>query len=188
MLDLSLIFISSPIWGLLLLCSCGVCYIVQGRPIFFRQTRIGKDEVPFELIKIRTMKPDHKDACDEERVTRWGAFLRRSSIDELPEFWNVIKGDMSLVGPRPLLPEYLELYTPTQRRRHEVLPGITGLAQIKGRNQLSWNEKFAYDIKYVETKSMWLDMKIMMITFWVGLCGIGIGSSEKGTVGKRFEG
>ena len=140
----------------------------MGTPVLFRQERPGKDGEVFELIKFRTMR-DATDAKgrplpDKDRLTRFGRFLRRTSLDELPELWNVIRGDMNLVGPRPLLVEYLPLYSEYQKRRHEVRPGITGWAQINGRNDLSWDEKFELDIWYVDNRSAWLDLKIMAMT------------------------
>lgn len=139
-----------------------------GRPIFFRQTRPGLNGEPFEMIKFRTMK-DAVDSNgyalpDAERMTSFGNKLRSSSLDELPELWNVLKGDMSLVGPRPLLMEYLPLYNDEQKRRHEVRPGVTGWAQVNGRNSLSWVEKFELDVWYVDNQSFWLDVKILFLT------------------------
>ena len=139
-----------------------------GSPVLFRQVRPGLDGKPFEMIKFRTMR-DAVDAQgnslpDAERMTPFGSFLRASSLDELPELWNVLKGDMSLVGPRPLLMEYLPLYSPEQSRRHEVRPGVTGWAQINGRNALSWEEKFKLDVWYVDNRSLWLDLKILFLT------------------------
>ena len=139
-----------------------------GSPVLFRQVRPGLDGKPFEMIKFRTMR-DAVDAQgnslpDSERMTPFGSFLRASSLDELPELWNVLKGDMSLVGPRPLLMEYLPLYSPEQYRRHEVRPGVTGWAQINGRNALSWEEKFKLDVWYVDNRSLWLDLKILFLT------------------------
>lgn len=135
---------------------------VMGPPVFFRQPRPGKNGVVFELVKFRTMRhPDAKHVTDAERLTRLGQFLRSTSLDELPTLWNVVKGDMSLVGPRPLLVEYLPLYTPEQARRHEVRPGVTGLAQISGRNALSWEDKFALDVRYVSTRSLMMDLRIL---------------------------
>ncbi len=139
-----------------------------GSPIFFTQKRPGFNGKVFTLIKFRTMKNskglDGLLLSDAERLNRFGRFLRASSLDELPEFWNVLKGDMSLVGPRPLLEEYLPLYSPEQLRRHDVRPGITGWAQVNGRNAISWEDKFKYDIWYVENQSFWLDMKIIWKT------------------------
>lgn len=140
----------------------------MGSPVFFRQTRPGRNCKPFQMIKFRTMRDAvdvrHNPLPDYERLTRLGIFLRSSSIDELPELWNVLKGDMSLVGPRPLLMEYLPLYSSEQARRHEVRPGITGWAQINGRNAISWDEKFALDVWYVDNRSLWLDLKIIWLT------------------------
>ena len=139
-----------------------------GSPVLFRQVRPGLHGKPFEMIKFRTMK----DAVDEqgsplpdsERLTPFGQMLRSTSLDEMPELWNVIKGDMSIVGPRPLLMEYLPLYSPEQAKRHDVRPGMTGHAQVNGRNAISWEEKFKLDTWYVENKSIWLDFKIMLKT------------------------
>lgn len=136
-----------------------------GRPVLFRQERPGKHGEVFELVKFRTMRvPDADHQSDEERLTRLGAFLRSTSLDELPTLWNVFKGEMSLVGPRPLLVEYLERYTPEQARRHEVRPGVTGLAQVAGRNAISWDEKLALDVKYVDSHTLLLDLKILLRT------------------------
>ena len=139
-----------------------------GSPVFFRQQRAGKDGILFDIIKFRTMKnvvDSHGIPLpDNKRLSNFGQFLRTTSLDELPEFWNVIKGDMSLIGPRPLLPEYLPLYSEEQSRRHEVLPGITGWAQINGRNSISWEEKFKLDVYYVDNKSVFLDIQIIMLT------------------------
>lgn len=139
-----------------------------GAPVLFKQTRPGLYGKPFTLYKFRTMT-DKRDSNgrllpDEQRLTPFGAWLRSTSLDELPELWNVIKGDMSLVGPRPLLMEYLERYTPEQARRHEVKPGITGWAQINGRNAISWEEKFKLDVWYVDNWTLWLDLKILLKT------------------------
>jgi lipopolysaccharide/colanic/teichoic acid biosynthesis glycosyltransferase len=143
-------------------------WISMGSPVFFRQERAGRDGRLFRVVKLRTMscgpRPDGKTASDEHRLTREGSFLRRTSLDELPQLWNVLKGDMSLVGPRPLLPQYLARYTAFQRRRHEVRPGITGWAQVHGRNRLSWEKKFEYDVWYVDHCGPWLDLKILALT------------------------
>ncbi|MCW7553165.1 sugar transferase [Endozoicomonas gorgoniicola] len=140
----------------------------MGSPVLFRQTRPGKDGKPFEMVKFRTMKdangPDGKPLPDEDRITPFGSFMRRTSLDELPEFWNVLKGDMSLVGPRPLLMQYLPLYSKEQYRRHEMKPGITGWAQVNGRNAISWEEKFKLDVWYIDNQSVWLDIKILFLT------------------------
>ena len=138
-----------------------------GRPVLFRQQRPGKDGIPFTLLKFRTMLPiDEAEGLtsDEDRLTHFGQILRSTSLDELPTLWNVLKGDMSLVGPRPLLMEYLARYTPEQARRHEVRPGVTGLAQVSGRNALSWEEKFHLDLEYVGRRCLVLDLSILLRT------------------------
>lgn len=143
--------------------------IKLGSPVLFRQQRPGLHAQPFFVYKFRTMT-DQRDSegrllPDEVRLTPFGKMLRRLSLDELPQLLNVVKGDLSLVGPRPLLMQYLPLYSPEQARRHEVRPGITGWAQVNGRNAISWEEKFKYDVWYVENQSFWLDMKILWMTF-----------------------
>ncbi len=139
-----------------------------GEPVFFTQDRPGKDGKPFKMIKFRSMRDavdkDGNPLPDSERLTPFGKKLRATSLDELPELWNVLKGDMSLVGPRPLLMSYLPLYNEFQNRRHEMKPGVTGWAQVNGRNALSWDEKFAHDIWYIDHYSFWLDMKILFLT------------------------
>lgn len=139
-----------------------------GSPVMFRQTRPGLGQRPFMMVKFRTMlnvsDSSGESLPDEERITALGRFLRATSLDELPELWNVLRGDMSLVGPRPLLMEYLPLYSKAQQRRHEVRPGVTGWAQVNGRNNLSWPERFKMDIWYVDNQSFWLDMKILFMT------------------------
>jgi lipopolysaccharide/colanic/teichoic acid biosynthesis glycosyltransferase len=139
-----------------------------GKPVLFRQIRIGRGEKPFTFFKFRTMT-DARDSRgvllgDEQRLTALGRFLRASGLDELPQLWNVLLGDMSLVGPRPLLPQYLPRYNTYQRRRHEVRPGITGWAQVKGRNALTWERKFECDVWYVDHRSPWLDIRILWMT------------------------
>lgn len=139
-----------------------------GGPVLFRQIRPGLEGKPFEMVKFRTMRDAHDSSGnalpDSQRLTPFGSFLRSSSLDELPELWNVLKGEMSLVGPRPLLMEYLPLYNERQYRRHRVRPGVTGWAQINGRNALSWPEKFELDVWYVENRSLWLDIRIIALT------------------------
>ena len=162
-----------------------------GSPILFRQIRPGLNGKPFEMVKFRTMR-DAIDASgqplpDSERLTQFGSFLRSSSLDELPELWNVLKGDMSLVGPRPLLMEYLQLYSREQHRRHEVRPGVSGWAQVNGRNALSWEEKFRLDIWYVDNQSLWLDLKIIFLTFKKVMVREGINAEGEATMG-RFKG
>ncbi len=163
----------------------------MGRPVFFSQTRPGLHGKPFRMIKFRTMTnargADGELLPDAERLTRLGRFLRSTSLDELPELWNVLRGDMSLVGPRPLLMAYLPLYTPEQARRHALKPGITGWAQINGRNALSWEEKFALDVWYVDNQSFWLDVKILWLTVWRVLKRDGISADGEATM-PRFRG
>lgn len=161
-----------------------------GRPVLFRQERPGKDGRTFELIKFRSMRsPDPRRGLvtDAQRLTRFGTVLRSTSLDELPSLLNVIKGDMSFVGPRPLLVEYLPLYTPRQARRHEVRPGLTGLAQVSGRNALSWEEKFELDVEYVEVRSWTVDTKILFRTLFTVLRRHGISDSSSPTA-ERFIG
>lgn len=159
-----------------------------GSPVLFRQVRPGLNGKPFEMIKFRTMRDAIDEAGnllpDSERMTPFGSFLRSSSLDELPEFWNVLKGDMSLVGPRPLLMEYLPLYSPEQYRRHETRPGVTGWAQINGRNALSWDEKFKLDIWYVDNRSFWLDLKIIFMTIKKVIVRDGISADGEATMAK----
>lgn len=155
-----------------LLVTAALIVITMGRPVFFVHTRSGKHREPFEVIKFRTMITA-PDLTDEQRITRFGLWLRKTSIDELPQLLNVIRGDMSLVGPRPLLPEYDEHYTPVQLSRFLVRPGITGLAQVKGRNSLSWSAKFEYDTFYVDRLSFYLDLKILLETVVVVFRGAG---------------
>ena len=159
-----------------------------GSPVLFRQTRPGLHGKPFQMVKFRTMRdaigPDGQPLPDAERMTPFGSFLRSASLDELPELWNVLRGDMSLVGPRPLLMEYLPLYTPEQARRHAVRPGITGWAQVNGRNALSWEEKFALDVWYVDHQSLALDISILWRTVRKVLVREGISAAGEATMGK----
>ncbi len=156
----------SPVLLLLTL----LVWLFHGRPVLFRQMRPGFKQVPFTVYKFRTMT----EQCDVEgnllpdakRLTPLGRFLRSTSLDDLPQLFNVLRGDMSLVGPRPLLMQYLERYSPEQMRRHDVLPGITGWAQVNGRNALTWAEKFHLDVWYVDHWSFWLDIRILLLTFW----------------------
>lgn len=168
-----------------------IARIKLGAPVFFRQRRPGLQGLSFEMIKFRTMA-DIRDSegnllSDGERLTVYGRFLRSTSIDELPELWNVLKGDMSLVGPRPLLMEYLPLYTTEQKRRHEVRPGVTGWAQINGRNAISWDEKFALDIWYVDNRSLLLDLKILWLTLQRVVVRRGVNATGSPTM-PRFTG
>ena len=184
--DLLLLLLAAPVWVPVLL---GVAVLVRlklGSPVFFRQRRPGRHGFIFEMVKFRTMT-DARDATgqllpDAVRLTPFGRFLRSTSLDELPELWNVLKGEMSLVGPRPLLVQYLERYNPRQARRHEVPPGITGLAQVKGRNALSWEEKFEWDVRYVETCSLGLDLKILFLTVKAVLWRTGISAAGYATM------
>lgn len=159
-----------------------------GSPVLFRQTRPGLHGKPFEMIKFRTMKDatdkEGNALPDSERLTDFGKKLRASSLDELPELWNVLKGDMSLVGPRPLLMEYLPLYNAEQAKRHNVRPGVTGYAQVNGRNSLSWEDKFKLDTWYVEHQSLWLDMKILLKTVKKVIIKDGISAEGEATMTK----
>ena len=185
--------ITASFFGLLVLSPVIACLglavrLKLGSPILFRQIRPCLHGVPFEMLKFRTMK-DAVDAHgnplpDSERMTSFGAFLRSSSLDELPGLWSVLKGDMSLVGPRPLLMEYLPLYSVEQARRHDVKPGITGWAQVNGRNAISWEQKFQYDIWYVENQSFWLDLKIIGLTLKKVLVREGISAAGEVTISK----
>ncbi|MFN8374399.1 MAG: sugar transferase [Anaerolineae bacterium] len=158
----------------------------MGAPVLFRQQRPGLHGQPFTMLKFRTMRDAHdaqgRPLPDEERITSLGHFLRRSSLDELPGFLNILQGDMSLVGPRPLLMQYLERYTPQQARRHEVKPGMTGWAQIHGRNAISWEERFALDVWYVDHWSLWLDCKIMALSLLKVLQREGINAEGHATM------
>jgi sugar transferase EpsL len=154
-----------------------------GSPIFFTQVRPGKDGRPFRMVKFRSMT-DARDAAgnllpDNVRLTPFGKFLRSSSLDEFPEMWNVLVGDMSVVGPRPLLMEYVPLYDATQRRRLDVKPGVTGWAQVNGRNALTWDEKFALDVWYVDNRTLWLDLRIVYRTFFKVFARSGIDHSAE---------
>jgi sugar transferase EpsL len=165
--------------------------VTTGTPVLFRQTRLGKDGRPFRLLKFRTMSNErdaHGDLLpDAQRLTRSGRFLRQWSLDELPELLNVLRGEMSMVGPRPLLPEYWEIYTPRQRRRHELRPGMAGPVPAHGRNSLSWDEKFELDVWYVDNWSLRLDVKTFALTLWKALAREGISAQGHATM-PRFEG
>lgn len=166
-----------------------LCLLVRwrlGSPVFFTQERPGRGGAVFKMVKFRTMT-DARDATgallpDKDRLTPFGQFLRRASLDEFPEFWNVLKGDMSVVGPRPLLIQYLARYTPEQARRHEVKPGVTGWAQVNGRNAISWEEKFCHDVWYVDHRSLWLDVKIIALTIWKVVRRDGISAANDATM------
>ena len=186
--DLCLVLLALTGLSLPLLLLAWVVRLKLGRPVFFRQVRPGLYGQPFEMVKFRTMTdergPDGGLLPDAMRLTPFGRWLRASSLDELPELWNVLKGDMSLVGPRPLLMEYLPLYSPEQARRHEVRPGITGWAQVNGRNAISWEEKFALDVWYVDNHSLWLDIKILWLTVKKVLVRDGISAAGEATMPK----
>jgi sugar transferase EpsL len=171
-----LLVLASPFLALIAVAAA----ISQGLPVLFRQTRPGLYGRPFKLVKFRTMRQG--TGTDAQRLTRLGRFLRRTSLDELPAFWNVLKGDVSLVGPRPLLMQYLGRYTPEQARRHEVKPGITGWAQVNGRNAISWEQRFALDVWYVDHQSPWLDIKIILRTPWKVLRREGISQQGQATM------
>ncbi len=181
------LLVLSPI--MLVICICIICKM--GFPIFFLQTRPGRGGVPFQMIKFRTMREAIDTVGlplpDSQRLTSLGQLMRSTSLDELPELWNVLKGEMSLVGPRPLLMEYLPLYSHEQARRHDVRPGITGWAQINGRNAISWEEKFQLDVWYVDNRNSWLDLKIIFLTIWRVVSREGISAAGEATMPK-FEG
>jgi sugar transferase EpsL len=183
--------ISAPVWGVLGAVVGVLIRLVEGPPVFFRQTRPGYKGRPFELMKFRTMS-DARDESGEllpdgQRIGRLGGFLRKTSLDELPEMISVLKGEMSLVGPRPLLMEYLGRYSPEQGRRHDVPPGITGWAQVNGRNALSWDDKFALDVWYVDNHSVTLDIKILFKTIGQVLRRDGISAEGHATMPKFGE-
>jgi sugar transferase EpsL len=167
-----------------MLITAATVLVAMGRPILFRQTRIGRAEMPFTIIKFRSMiaASSKGETADNARLTGLGRWLRATSLDELPELWNVIRGDMSLVGPRPLLPQYLPFYTAHEARRHAVRPGLTGWAQVNGRNALSWEQKFEHDVWYVDNQSFALDLKILWRTMWIILRRDGINSEGHATM------
>jgi sugar transferase EpsL len=185
-LDLVVVVLTTPFWLPLLITVGMVVRIKLGSPVLFRQKRPGLHEKVFELLKFRTMLaaigPDGQPLPDAERLTPFGRKLRALSLDELPEVINVLRGEMSLVGPRPLLVQYLGRYTAEQARRHQVLPGITGLAQVNGRNALTWEEKFKWDVWYVENRSFWLDLKILTRTLVVVISRRGVNGEGEATM------
>lgn len=185
LLDLTLalpaLAISLPVQGVTAL----AIRVTMGRPVLFRQQRPGLRGEPFEMLKFRTMHlpdPGRGLVSDAQRLTRTGAFLRSTSLDELPTLWNIVKGDMSVVGPRPLLMQYLERYSPDQARRHEVRPGLTGLAQVSGRNAIAWEDKFARDIEYVDDHSLLGDIQIILRTVVQVLRRDGISAEGEATM------
>ena len=184
--DLVVTVTAAPVLLPVALIVAGLIRLQLGSPVLFTQQRPGLGGQPFHIVKFRTMT-DGRDAAgallpDSERLTPLGRFLRATSLDELPEFWNVLRGDMSLVGPRPLLMEYLERYSPRQARRHEVPPGITGWAQINGRNALTWEQKFGFDVWYVDNHDLWLDVRILVLTAWTALKGEGVSAPGHATM------
>ncbi|MEO0548065.1 MAG: sugar transferase [Pseudomonadota bacterium] len=184
--DLLVVVCALPLLLPLTLCVALLVRFKLGSPVLFRQVRPGLNSHPFEMIKFRTMRNavDQNGAPlpDAERMTPFGRMLRALSLDELPELWNVLRGEMSLVGPRPLLMSYLPLYSDTQARRHEVPPGVTGWAQVNGRNALSWEEKFELDVWYVDNRSLWLDIKILFMTVWKVITRDGISAQNEATM------
>lgn len=186
--DCSLAVVLIVAFAIPLLVLCVLVWWRLGSPLIFMQVRPGLYGAPFQMVKFRSMT-DERDAlgnllADEVRLTRFGKWLRSTSLDELPELWNVIMGEMSLVGPRPLLMEYLPLYNHEQQRRHEVRPGITGWAQVNGRNAISWEDKFALDVWYVDNQSLWLDIKILWMTVRKVLVRDGISAAGDATMPK----
>lgn len=185
-LDVIVLGFSAPLWLPVLGIVAVLVRLRLGRPVFFRQMRPGRDERPFELLKFRTMTdargPDGSLLPDQRRLTPFGRWLRSTSLDELPELLNVLRGDMSLVGPRPLLMQYLPLYSDRHRRRHDVPPGLTGLAQVSGRNALTWAERFDLDVQYVERASILLDVRILARTIGIVLRREGISAQGEATM------
>lgn len=171
LISLTALLLLSPV----LLLTAVLVRVKLGSPVLFRQVRPGLKGQLFTIFKFRTMLSRTHDERglqlpDDQRLTRFGQMLRSTSLDELPELFNVLKGDMSLVGPRPLMTKYLERYTPEQNRRHDVRPGITGWAQVNGRNNMTWEQKFQYDVWYVDHQSFWFDLRILALTFWHVIC------------------
>ncbi|MBA4135878.1 MAG: sugar transferase [Opitutus sp.] len=184
--DVVVVLVTAPVWLPVIAVLSALVRVKLGSPVLFRQKRPGAGEQLFELVKFRTMT-DERDAAgnlqpDAVRLTAFGRWLRATSLDELPELWNVLRGEMSLVGPRPLLVQYLSRYSAEQRRRHEVPPGITGWAQINGRNALSWEEKFTHDVWYVDHRSFALDLRILFLTFWQVVSRKGISAPGDATM------
>lgn len=184
--DLVVVLLAAPFWVPVVTVLAVLVRVKLGAPVLFRQKRPGQGEQIFELVKFRTMTND-RDAQgrllpDAVRLTPFGNWLRATSLDELPELWNVLRGEMSLVGPRPLLVQYLDRYSPEQRRRHEIPPGITGWAQINGRNALSWEEKFKLDVWYADHRSLALDLRILFLTLWKVKAREGISAAGEATM------
>ncbi len=179
-LDTFFILLFAPIWlPLLAVASLGV-RIALGAPVLFSQERIGRGDRPFTIFKLRTMRPG--EGSDAERLTPFGRFLRKTSLDELPQCFNVLRGDMAIVGPRPLPSAYLPLYSAEQRRRHTVRPGITGWAQVNGRNGITWKRRFELDVWYVDHRSVWLDLRILFLTVAAVVTHRGVSAAGEATV------
>ena len=178
--DIVLVLLAAPLWLPLLALTALAVLLVEGRPVFFMQTRAGLHGRPFRIVKFRSMRTGA--GSDAERLGRFGRFLRATSLDELPELLLVLTGKMSLVGPRPLPTRYLPRYTPEQMRRHEVRPGITGWAQVNGRNALEWEARFAHDVWYVDHRSLWLDIKILFLTIGAVFAARGISAKGEATM------
>ena len=178
--DFMVAILTMPLWIPVSAAVALAIAVIDGLPVFFRQERAGYGGKPFIMYKFRTMRTG--EGPDAERITRLGRFLRRTSLDELPQLWNVIKGDMSFVGPRPLPTRYLPRYSEFQARRHEVRPGITGWAQVNGRNSLSWEDKFRYDVEYVDSRSLAMDAKVVAMTVWKVLRPSGISHEGEATM------
>ena len=178
--DCLLIILTAPLWGTVLAATALIIRVCEGAPIFFKQERAGRGGRPFTILKFRTMRLG--EGSDLARTTKLGKFLRATSLDELPQLLNILKGDMALVGPRPLPSAYVPRYSKTQARRLEVLPGLTGWAQVNGRNALSWDEKFALDVWYVENQSLWLDIRILWKTLTTVFESRGINATTSETM------
>ena len=178
--DIALTLLAMPLWLPVVALTALLVLVFEGRPVFFTQERSGLNGKPFRLLKFRSMR--NGEGSDAERLTRFGRFLRSSSLDELPELFHVLSGKMSLVGPRPMPVRYLHRYSETQLRRLEVRPGITGLAQINGRNMLSWDEKFRYDVQYADFHPLWLDVKILFKTVSAVFSARGISAEGEATM------
>ena len=181
-IDVGLVLLAAPLWAPLAAVVALAVRVVLGPPVLFRDVRAGRGGVPFTLVKFRSMRLG--PGTDAERLTRFGRFLRASSLDELPELWNVLKGEMSLVGPRPLPVRYVPRYTAEQARRLEVRPGLTGLAQVSGRNALDWEEKFRLDVAYVDSRSLAGDAAILVRTLWQCLWPRGVSHAGEATMGE----
>ena len=183
--DIVFIVLTAWIWLPVMLITALLVLCLSGRPVFFFQERPGLNGNPFKLIKLRTMRVGND--ADMHRLTGFGRLLRATSLDELPELLNVLKGEMSLVGPRPLLMRYLSRYTERQMHRHDVLPGITGWAQVNGRNAITWEQKFEYDLWYVDHHTIWLDLKVLFLTLWTVIQRDGVSAEGEATMDEFLE-